>query len=303
MSPSKTPASGQMLSAIAREYVQFGKSETCPLIDMHGHYGPFPGSYLPAAPEQVMLHKLERAGVKRIVCSHHTALLVDITKGNALMQAAIDRHPDMLLGYWAINPNFPELAARAGKDYEQSHGFVGFKFLSDYHAYPLTGKAYAPALEYANEHRLLVLAHTWGGSPYDSPQLLGEIAQRYPSASFLMGHSGHGDWENSVRVAQECPNVSLELTAVFIAHDFAMEPAGSGTPVAMPSCLHVNGIIEYMVEHASSRKVVFGTDMPWYSPHYAAGAVLFAHIDDEARHDILHRNGERLLAAVGRPSA
>jgi len=50
-----------------------------------------------------------------------------------------------------------------------------------------------------------------------------------------------------------------------------------------------------MVMKASSKKMVFGTDMPWYSPHYAAGAVLLARIDDEARHDILHRNAERLL--------
>ena len=47
---------------------------------------------------------------------------------------------------------------------------------------------------------------------------------------------------------------------------------------------------------ASSKKIVFGTDMPWYSPYYAAGAVLFARITDEERHDILHRNAEKLLS-------
>ena len=59
--------------------------------------------------------------------------------------------------------------------------------------------------------------------------------------------------------------------------------------------LQVNGIIEFMVEKAGSKKIVFGTDLRWYSPHYAAGAVLFARIDDSNRHDILHRNAERLL--------
>ena len=58
---------------------------------------------------------------------------------------------------------------------------------------------------------------------------------------------------------------------------------------------HVNGLIEYMVENAGSHKVVFGSDLPWYSQHYHAGAILFAHISDEARHDIFHRNAERLL--------
>ena len=104
--------------------------------------------------------------------------------------------------------------------------------------------------------------------------MLGEIAVRYPRAVFLMGHSGYGDWEASVRIAAELSNVYLELTAVYAAHDFAMQPNGSGTPAALISCLQVNGILEYMVEQAGSHKIVFGTDMPWYSPHFAAGGAL-----------------------------
>ena len=172
---------------------------------------------------------------------------------------------------------------------------MGFKFLPDYHLYPITGVRCQPALEYADEKALPVLVHTWGDSAFDSPQMLGEVAARYPRANFLMGHSGFGDWSTSVRVARELPNVYLELTAVYAAHDFAMQPGGSGTPVLLRSCAQVNGILEYMVAEAGSPKIVFGTDMPWYSPHFAAGAVLFARIDDDARRDILYRNAERLL--------
>ena len=62
------------------------------------------------------------------------------------------------------------------------------------------------------------------------------------------------------------------------------------------SCLQVNGIIERMVEEAGSTKIVFGTDMPWYSPAFAVGTVLFARLGDEARKDIFNRNAARLLA-------
>ena len=74
----------------------------------------------------------------------------------------------------------------------------------------------------------------------------------------------------------------------------AIRPA-KRTPIPFMPYLQVNGVLEFMVENASSKKIVFGTDMPWYSPHFAAGAVLFARITDEARHDILHRNAERLF--------
>lgn len=282
-------------SAIAREYMEKGRSESCPIIDMHGHFGPLPFAYLPAAPVEKMLAVLKRAGVRKIVCSSHHALLVDYAAGNKEMQEAIKANPDVLLGYWVVNPNHADSWATAAGEFEKASGFVGFKFLPDYHAYPLDGDHFKPALEYAASRHLLVLVHTWGGSPYDSPQLLAKVAARYPGAVFLMGHAGYGDWDASVHAARELPNVYLELTAVYVAHDFAMFPAGSGTPAPLGSCLQVNGIIEYMVAQASSKKIVFGTDLPWYSPHYAAGAVLFAHIDDESRHDILHRNAVRLL--------
>jgi len=71
--------------------------------------------------------------------------------------------------------------------------------------------------------------------------------------------------------------------------------AGSGTPTALMSCLQLNGIIEYFVERANSNKILYGTDMPWYSPHFAVGTVLFARISEVDRHNICHRNAERIL--------
>ncbi|MDD5708564.1 MAG: amidohydrolase family protein [Kiritimatiellae bacterium] len=285
-------------SALAAAFMANGRTPTCPIVDLHGHWGPFGGSHLPCACEEKMLDTLRRRGVVRIVCSDHEALFGDPELGNRRMQAAMDRHPDVLSGYWAVNPNYPDLARKAPEDLERSRGFVGFKLLPDYHVYPLTGDRYAAALDHADSRRRLVLVHTWGGSAFNSPRMLEALALKYPGAFFLMGHSGYGDWDAALGIGRDLPNVYLDSTAVYVAHDFAMQPNGSGTPAALMSCLHVNGIIERMVETAGSRKIVFGTDLPWYSPHFAAGAVLYAHIADDARQDILHRNAERLLGAA-----
>jgi predicted TIM-barrel fold metal-dependent hydrolase len=61
----------------------------------------------------------------------------------------------------------------------------------------------------------------------------------------------------------------------------------------------VNGIIEEMVNGAGSEKILFGTDLPWYSPHYAAGAVLYSRISEEDIHNIFHRNAERIFQQQG----
>jgi predicted TIM-barrel fold metal-dependent hydrolase len=283
-------------SPIAGEYLEQGYSETCPLIDMHCHLGPFLGSYLPNAEAEAMVRTKQRYGVKRLVAVPHAALLADPARGNRYMQATIDAYPRDFLGYWGINPHYQAIIEEDLRSYDQTRGFVGLKFLPDYHAYPVDGPLYQTALRFADERGLLVLIHTWGLSLFNSPRQVGILAERYPNAILVMGHSGYGEWDTSLALARDYPNVYLELTAVYVAHDFSAQPAGSGTPLPLIDCLSVNGIIERMVEVASSRKILFGTDLPWYGPMYAAGAVLFARISDEARHDILHRNAERLLA-------
>ncbi len=282
-------------SPIAREYLEHGSSTTCPIIDMHGHVGGFYGCYLPSSPLERMRHRLGQCGVRRIVCSHHSALSCDVERGNALMQQIVQEHPDEFLAYWVINPHYPRIVDNDLRSFDKRQGVVGLKFWPDYHLVPVNSPKYAPALEFADAQGLLVLVHTFGESPFDAPGLLAEVAARYPRATFLMGHSGYGEWERSVAIARDLANVYLDLTSVVQALDFSQMPGGSLMPSVPSLSPHVNGLIEYMVETAGSRKVVFGSDLPWYSQHYHAGAVLFAHITDDQRHDILHRNAERLL--------
>ena len=290
-------------SPIAREYLEKGYSSTCPLIDVHCHMGSFPGIYLPNASPEAMLRTKKRYGVKRLVAVPHPAMLADPVRGNAWMQEVIDTYPDDFLGYWAINPHYQDLIHEGVHNFENTRGFVGFKFLPDYHAYPLDGPRYEPVLEYANDRRLLVLIHTWGLSAFNSPKQVARVAERFPNAVLLMGHSGYGEWDVSLAIGRDYPNAYLELTCVYAAHDWSVLPGGSTAVLPMLGCLSVNGIIERMVEVATSKKILYGTDLPWYSPMYAAGSILFAHIDDEARHDILHRNAERLLGDHLKPSS
>jgi len=192
---------------------------------------------------------------------------------NVKMTEVVKRYPDRFRAYWVINPNYPERVKKELEQFPDAEGFVGFKFLSDYHKYSLTGRRYEPVLRYADDRKLLVLMHTWGNSPFDSPDLVGKLAGRYPEATFLMGHSGYGEWEKSIQVARDYANVYLELTAAYA----------------------VNGVIDWMVREAGSDKIVFGTDLPWFDPHYGIGCVLYSRITDGDRHRILHLNAEKLL--------
>jgi predicted TIM-barrel fold metal-dependent hydrolase len=260
-------------SPIAQDFLTRGRCETCPVVDMHGHYGPFRGIYFPSPYADGMLRAMDRAGVARVVCSSHTSI-VDPERGNREMAQVIRDHPDRFLGYRAVNPNYPDQVEAEIARFPHDAGFVGFKFHPSGNSYPLTGDNYLPALEYAHEHRLIVLSHTWGASQYDSPEMLGEVAPKYPDATFIMGHSGYGEWDAAFGVARDNPNVYLDLTAAY----------------------KVAGIIERMCSEVGSEKVLFGTDLPWFDPYYCIGCICFSHITDDDRRNILHRTADRLLA-------
>jgi hypothetical protein len=260
-------------SALAREFWERGRSDVCPIYDMHGHMGSWAAIYFPRGEPDQMIATMDECGVKHLVFSHHHALLSP-DLGNQASLDAVRRFPDRLKAYCVINPNYPEMAAADLASFEQNReAFVGFKFLSDYHRVAVTDDRYRPALEYAEAQRLLVLMHTWGGSPYDGPIPVRAVAARYPNATFLLGHSCHGDWDAAVSLAREFPNIYLELTAVF----------------------DDRGVIEQFAAQAGSERMLFGTDLPWFDPHQALGVLLSAHLSDEDIHNICHRNAEHIL--------
>ena len=268
-------------SELAREFWELGRSASCPIYDMHGHMGDWPAIYFPRGEPADMIRTMDECGERMLVFSHHLALFSP-DLGNAPAVEAVRRYPNRLRAYCVVNPNYPEmLEADLAAFEEHSDVFVGFKFLADYHGIPISDERYRPAWEYADRRGLLILSHTWGDSPRDGHAIVRQMAERYGRVKFLLGHSCHGAWDEAVRLANDFPNIYLELTALF----------------------DDRGILEKFVDEAGSERMLFGTDLPWFDPHQAIGALLSAHITDGDRHNICHRNAEKLLAPfLGAPT-
>jgi predicted TIM-barrel fold metal-dependent hydrolase len=223
-----------------------------------------------------MIDTMDQCGVSLLVFSHHAALLAPEV-GNRCAVEAVRRYPDRLRAYCVVNPNYPEQARKDLATFEGNRDvYVGLKFLPDYHGLPLSHPHYQAAWEYADERELLILTHTWERSELDGPAIVRQMADRYPRAKLLLGHSCHGDWDAAVNLARDYPSVYLELTAVF----------------------DDRGVIEKFVGEAGSDRMLFGTDLPWFDPHHAMGVLLSAAITDDDRHNICHRNAEKLLAPL-----
>ena len=259
-------------SPLVREFVETGKSESCPVIDTHAHFGPVQGIYFPNVTAEAMIRTMDRCGVTKLVFSSHAAL-TDPRRGNPLSREVCGKYPERLHAYCGVNPNYPDMVEEGIRAFPDCDEFIGFKFLSSYHQYPLTGDNCTPVFEYADANKCVILAHTWGGNAYCGPKHAEEVVRKYPDLKLLMGHSCSGDWDDACRIARDYPNAYLELTGVY----------------------HHRGVLEKMCEVAGSHKITFGTDLPWFDPHYGIGCVLFSHITDDDVHNILHRNAERIF--------
>jgi hypothetical protein len=239
--------------------------------------GQFCSIYFPFETPEAMVKRMDRAGVRLLVFSHHGALLSP-DLGNTPTLEAVRRFPDRLRGYCVVNPNYPDLLRAEVDAYPRNEdAFVGFKLHGSMHTVALTDPGYEPAFDYANQRELPVLMHTWGGSRYDGEEQVAQVAERYPRVRFLLGHSLHNDWDAAIRLARRFDNVILELCAVLDER---------------------SGVLERFVQEADPNRIVFGTDLPWFSYHYYIGAVLGSDISDEHREAIFFRNALRLIPSL-----
>ena len=259
-------------SKLTQEFWEKGKLDDCYILDFHAHMHNSPGIYFPSASPEKMIETMKRCNTKLTVfCSHHALNYAECEEEYNLNEAK--RFPDYFRAYHAVIPNETDFKQTVERFEKNKRYYFGFKFHCDWHSTPLTDDAYKPFLEYMNANKLPALLHTWGKSENDGADIIKKVADRYPNAIFICGHSFHGDWKYGAEITKDCPNMMPELTAV------------------TDNC----GAIELLCDIVGSDRILFGTDLPWFDTHQGIGAVLSADISDDDMRNIFHRNGERLF--------
>jgi hypothetical protein len=243
------------------------------IVDMHGHL--IPGS-VPWGEDMAdhLVRAMDQSGVRTCLASSLAPAGFRMEACNDLMHEAMRRFPDRLLGYVYVWPGDPE-AVRREVERRLAQGFTGIKMLVlmgyDY-VYP----GYAPAFAIANERRLPVLLHTYGGQAGldDVPALAG----RYPEVNFVLAHAGAQQVEHHIRIANQVEHAYLEIctsTATYRA-------------------------VETLFESVPLERIVWGADDLPLNMSHQLGKVLGAQIPEEAKMQILSGNARRLLSQVRR---
>lgn len=252
------------------------------VIDFHTHMGLEYCLYYPDHDAASMVKTMDECNIDFIVSAPCEDLFDGDSKREQITNA-MKQFPDRIKGYYSVNPLLGIDEKEIIKSFKENKGYVGLKFLPDYHRTNLTDAVYEPAFKLANEYHMLVLSHTWGismnGESCNSADKVIGILEKYPNITFIMGHSIQGQVDLAIEIAKKYPNAYLDLC---------------------DTC-RLNGMVEKMVRTVGSEKIIFGTDAPMQSHNFQMGCVIGAKISDKDKKNILRENALRILNTTGRP--
>ncbi len=249
------------------------------IFDCHGHFGPDPGFHIPNAGADEFVTVLDRVGINSVAIS---TLGNIIPFGNDVVAQAVASYPERFVGYARVNANYPEHVESELNRCFDEFGFRGIKIHPYCDQLFPDDPRYEPVWEFSAERKVPVLIHTWNSLRYNDPllefcmpSLFLDIADSYPDAILIIGHSG-GEYDGileAVVVAKEFPNVYLDTAS---------------------SRLYP-GVIEMMVDEVGAEKVLYGSDVPFLSPVPQIGKVIYSDIGESEKEMILGKNAAKLF--------
>jgi predicted TIM-barrel fold metal-dependent hydrolase len=169
--------------------------------------------------------------------------VADVRHANDAMLGLCRDQPALLRAYCVVNPNHSE-AALAEIERCRAAGMIGIKLAASRRANdplldPIAALAAGrdmPILHHVWQHR----RRDWPGQEASDALELCELAARHPQARFILAHlGGGGDWQHSLRVLRDVPNVWVDLS-------------GSGLD---------GGMLEAALEAVGARRLLWGADV------------------------------------------
>ncbi len=250
------------------------------IIDAHTHTGPHTRGWFIRENDldeyiQALIRQMDRLGVQKlIICPEH-ALFGETLTGNRAFAKAMQKYRARFAGYLIFNPLYGDAMIAELDNLFADGFFVGFKILPSYWKFPVTHAGYIAMWQYADQYKLPILIHTWDDA-YNSPAMLTDIAQAYPGATFLLGHSGGGTRgrNEAEELALANPNVMLEFCGSFT------------TP----------RLFEDSLQAVGASRVIFGSDTGAHCEAWELGRFLSMPLPDKELIPALGANIEHILA-------
>lgn len=240
-----------------------------PIIDVHAHYGPWPGLPNPFVALDDILATCDRFGIEVCVLSSTVAIGYDVETGNREVRQIIEGQ-ERLRGYVVIHPGYPDTSMRELREYLSLSNFLGAKLHPKHCGFQADSREARPLMEYLACVGKPLLAHTWFREMCDA---MARLADSLPELTLILGHMGGDDWSYALELAADRPNMLLELCS-------GLAPVGK---------------IEQAVATVGAERLLFGSDLTILDPGYTLGTVLGSQISETEKRNILYNNAKRLF--------
>ena len=236
------------------------------IIDVHVHWGKWLATHAPSAEER-MLAKMDRAGVSKLCING--ILYPDVVEGNDSVAAVVERHPEKLIGFAALNPYHPTPMIDEIRRCVEELGMKGLKVHQGvaeppYTPFPIDplDSAWTQVWDYLSGRGIPVLFH---GVVSD------EVIARYPAINFVTAH-GTSSPETFHRRARYS-NLYIETASTHNHWWYMAEAYAAMGP----------------------ERILWGTDAPYDDFAHRWGIVLDSDLSEDEQRMVLGGNAARLM--------
>lgn len=251
------------------------------MIDVHTHLGATAGFRAFYSTVDDFVRLMDQIGIELSIFISMPLLDRQMKQGYEEAIEALEKYPHRLRAYTVYDPNWQRLSLQLMEKYQCHPGFAGIKIHPAIHAVAPEDSRYQALWEYANQHRLVVLTHSWSPDPnkpsqnLSTPDHFAAVLEKYSHLQLILGHAG-GRTEGrkmAVELIRRYPNCWADLSGD------TFQP----------------GQLEWMIEQAGVDRILFGTDSNWIEPRYVTGHILKSTLSPTDRLKILRHNALRLF--------
>jgi predicted TIM-barrel fold metal-dependent hydrolase len=196
-------------------------------------------------------------------------------------------HPNRFAGLAAVDLDHPMQAVRELRRRVRDDGFVGLRVVPWLWNAPPTDRRYYPLFAECVELGIpfcTQVGHTGPLRPSETGRpipYIDQVALDFPELVIVCGHVGYPWTEELVAVARKHENVYIDTSAY--------------TTKRLP-----DELVRFMKTRTGQRKVLFGTNFPMITHMHALDGLDELGLSNDARHDFLHRNAERVFGLAER---
>lgn len=182
------------------------------IIDTHGHT--IDGRCINAGsqvPVGRMVEIMDEYGVEQVWVSPMTGLYRDFRESNRRQYEDTKPYAERFVNFYTANPNYPELLEDDVRRSIEDRGFKGIKMHPWCTGFPIDNPASRRMVELAVEYDVPILYHD-GTPPWAETLQVAAMADYYPEAKIIIGHSGLFDaYRSAIRACNTHENIWLGI--------------------------------------------------------------------------------------------